>query len=203
MLILLLADAGLQLGHDTAENTPHRLRPLISNERRTGLVTLARLSLLSGLACLISPAGSAAADASLEGLGGAAGFEGCHLVRAVSGDGNVVVGDCFDPFSRAWRWTRETGMVVPDLTAEMGDSSSFQDLSHDGEVIVGWADYGTGGHRHAYRWTVGDGWTDLHPDMPTHPTPCSPICAWSSFAYSISPDGSFIGGKVRNISFVF
>jgi uncharacterized membrane protein len=167
-------------------------------------VALARLSQLSGLACLISLAGSAAADASLEGLGGAAGFELCHQVRAVSGDGNVVVGGCGNSVSRrAWRWTRETGMVVPDLSAEMGDESTFKDLSHDGEVIVGSADYGTGGVRHAYRWTVSDGWTDLHPDMPTYPIPGCPACAWGSAAYSISPDGSFIGGQVSNVSLAF
>jgi uncharacterized membrane protein len=85
----------------------------------------------------------------------------------------------------------------------MGDESTFLDLSYDGEIIVGSADYGLGGLRHAYRWTESGGWSDLHPDMPTHPIPSCPSCSWGSAAYSISPDGSFIGGQVSNVSLAF
>lgn len=80
---------------------------------------------------------------------------------AVSANGSVVVGDFYDGSSaydfRAFRWTKETGLV--SLGALDGRNSSAAGVSADGSVVVGFSPNGAGDH--PFRWTAATGMVDL------------------------------------------
>jgi probable HAF family extracellular repeat protein len=74
--------------------------------------------------------------------------------NAVSADGTVVVGvSNSSSGTRAFRWTRETGMV------ELGPGESLG-VSADGNVIVGYA-YDSNNLEYAFRWTPTTGFQPL------------------------------------------
>ncbi|AYQ26836.1 autotransporter domain-containing protein [Polaromonas sp. SP1] len=79
--------------------------------------------------------------------------------RAVSGDGNVVVGEAVlaSGAKRAVRWT-QAGIQNIAAGFTNGDSSAAA-TSHDGSVIVGVKTTGT--ITHAFRWTEAAGMQDL------------------------------------------
>ena len=107
---------------------------------------------------------------------------------AVSGDGNVVVGDSLNnaffqanaasqPY-HAYRWTQATGMV--DLGLLAGDTGSHANaVSYDGSVVVG--NSGTLSSSHAWRWTPSGGLTTIASNAQT--------------ATGVSSDGSVVVGK--------
>lgn len=91
-------------------------------------------------------------DISPEGAYGA-------WARAVSDDGNVVVGSYTtteDGIGQAFRWTAASGAVplgtIPD---HLGSNPFF--LSGDGNVVAGLSTYGTGVENVPFRWTEATG----------------------------------------------
>jgi probable HAF family extracellular repeat protein len=103
--------------------------------------------------CSINGDSYACKPPAFEWLEPLSGWASCSASN-VSDDGQVVVGGCFDtPTSqRAFRWTREDGMVV---LGDLGDESYAVASSGDGAVIVG--EYKIGEQRHWFRWTVATG----------------------------------------------
>jgi probable HAF family extracellular repeat protein len=103
--------------------------------------------------CSIHGDGYACNPPAFEWLEPLSGWTSCSA-SDVSDDGQVVVGGCFDtPTSqRAFRWTREDGMVV---LGDLGDENYAVAVSGDGAVIVG--EYKIGDQRHWFRWTVATG----------------------------------------------
>jgi uncharacterized membrane protein len=91
------------------------------------------------------------------GLGGYPGSGGCPDISnayAVSNRGAVVVGLGWDDCAAsAFRWTKSTRMMI-SLGSLDGNASRANDLSADGDVIVGWDDDNTGARRGA-RWVDG------------------------------------------------
>ena len=90
------------------------------------------------------------------GLGGYPGSGGCPDISnayAVSNRGAVVVGLGWDDCAAsAFRWTKATRMI--SLGSLDGRSSRANDVSANGDVIVGWDDDLTGARRGA-RWVDG------------------------------------------------
>lgn len=78
----------------------------------------------------------------------------------VSGDGRVVVGISLDREgrTRAFRWTRESGMR--DLGTLGGDNSWAYSVTYDGTIIVG-TSIDSQGRSRAFYWTVNGGMRDL------------------------------------------
>lgn len=89
-------------------------------------------------------------------LGGYPGSEGCPDLSdayAVSNGGTTVVGLGWDGCkATGFRWTESTGMR--SLGSLDGQASRANDVSADGQVIVGWDDAPTGERRGA-RWVRG------------------------------------------------
>ncbi len=103
------------------------------------------------------------------------------IVRGISGDGSVIVGDSGPggPF----RWTQATGAILlRDLPGGITDSD-VGGISADGQVIVGHAVFATGDE--AFRWTAQTGMVALG-----HLTPTSTFAR----ARAVSADGSVIVG---------
>jgi uncharacterized membrane protein len=107
---------------------------------------------------------------------------GTHWAMHISGDGSIVAGDrAWDDSFQAFRWTALEGMT--NLCAEPPrDECWSQDLSGDGTTIVGMRDETDS---RAFRWTVGEGFTDL-----IYPSD------WYLNVTSVSHDGSVIAGDV-------
>ncbi|MDI1238050.1 MAG: autotransporter domain-containing protein [Polaromonas sp.] len=91
---------------------------------------------------------------------GTLGVGGTSEARAVSGDGNVVVGEAVlsSGAKRAVLWAQDN--TIRNLAAGLpaGDSSAAG-VSHDGSVVVGVKTRGT--VTHAFRWTAAGGMVDL------------------------------------------
>jgi probable HAF family extracellular repeat protein len=89
-------------------------------------------------------------------LGGYPGSDGCPDLSdafAVSDGGEVVVGLGWDGCdATGFRWEQATGMV--SLGSLDGNASRANDLSANGQVIVGWDDSDVGDRRGA-RWVNG------------------------------------------------
>ena len=109
--------------------------------------------------------------------------------NAVAADGTVVVGISSSASgTRAFRWTRETGMV----TLDPYDGTRIEALaaSADGNVIVGFA-YDSNNLEFAFRWTPETGVQRLVPN------------ATQSWASGVSTDGSVIVGWASNLGVFF
>jgi probable HAF family extracellular repeat protein len=101
----------------------------------------------------------------------------------VNYDGSVVVGTGSSPIAdfRAFRWTRQTGMV--DLGALPGGTYSFGSaVSASGNVVVGTSS--VPGNEVAFRWTAQSGMRALDSLDPN----------FSSGAFTVSANGAFAAG---------
>jgi uncharacterized membrane protein len=118
--------------------------------------------------------------------------------RAMSADGNTIVGDnLFSgpppslPIIQAFRWTNPAsgGLGTQELGFLSGGSfsSTARASSSDGSVIVGWSDAGPAGTL-PFRWTSATGMVALEP---------LPAGGSAGFARSCSADGSVIVGSVN------
>ncbi len=97
---------------------------------------------------------------------------------AVSGDGSVVVGASDTAtYTRAFKWTRETGLV--ELVG-YGRGSGAQGINADGTVVVGSASFSSGAIR-AVRWTSAG----IYP---------LGSLGGNSFAYAVNGNGSVVVG---------
>ena len=107
------------------------------------------------------------------------------FVTGVSADGSVVSGmGETDTGTEGFRWTAADG--VRGLGSLPGQTQSFaEDVSGNGQVLVGVA-FSTGGTRdHAFRWTQAGGMQDLG---------ALPGSQFGAHAYSTNSDGSVVVG---------
>ena len=115
---------------------------------------------------------------------------GATNASAVSSDGTVIVGHGLISVtgefrSEAFRWTRETGPVGLDDLPGGSFSSSANDVSADGSVVVGVATTSAGDQ--AFRWTQSAGIQPLEEGD-------SPSGFDESQALAVSSDGTVIVG---------
>ena len=137
------------------------------------------LAVLSGSAQAIAP--------SFELLGQLPSPDPSSTARAVSADGEVVVGESTGSGSSKvpFRWTAAEGMVDLSVLFPGGESRGYaHDVSADGSVVVGSTHGVVVGQ--AFRWRQGEG-LDILPSPP----------GWESYtkrATGVSADGSVIVG---------
>jgi probable HAF family extracellular repeat protein len=135
--------------------------------------------------------------------------------HAASFDGSVVVGQAN---FRAFRWTRETGMVEAPIYHALGVSAdghalvgmnvrwtasnlwrelgalgrggqtSAYGISADGDVVVGFSETPRG-DAHAFRWTASGGMRDL-----------GVTTGAESLAWGVSGDGHVVFGEARSVA---
>jgi probable HAF family extracellular repeat protein len=136
------------------------------------------------LLCSSSPA----AEFSFTPLGGLPGGNFDSIPFAISADGTVVVGSAESSFgSRAFRWTREGGMVaLGDLPGgqEYSVGGSGKSVSADGNTIVGYSG-SSNAQAEAFRWTQAGGMVGLGALVPG---------GYRSIAWGVSGDGSTVVG---------
>jgi probable HAF family extracellular repeat protein len=138
---------------------------------------------------LLATASAGFGEPRFQGLGvdPAAGLR-ASTPYGVSADGSVVVGTAHDTVrSEAFRWTRETGVVVLGDLPGGGGFSSARAVSADGTVVVGHGSSPEGVE--AFRWTAADGMRGLG-DLPGGD--------FESRALAISADGSVVVGQGRS-----
>ena len=93
-------------------------------------------------------------------LGRLHAHHGLAAASGISADGSVVSGFSCGP-CEAFRWTKETGMVgLGDLTENSVSDSRAEDISADGNIIVGTATQLDGSFQ-AFRWTSEGGMQGL------------------------------------------
>jgi probable HAF family extracellular repeat protein len=140
-------------------------------------------------------------DDGIEGLGDLPG--GAHLsyARGVSEDGSVVVGQSDSTFQsdegiwagqEAFRWTVEEGMVGLGDLPDYPFGSRAEDVSADGRVITGTADFRTGegsegDSGEAFLWTEEIGMVGLG-------SLSGPTRGAVSVGEGISADGTMVAG---------
>ena len=111
----------------------------------------------------------------------------------VSGDGQIVVGDCeysefTDAYGQAFRWDAQGGMQGLGFLRPNGTHSKAYGISRDGSTIVGMSQSGgLLGDIEAYAWTQAGGMKEL-PGLPGQST-------IENFAMAVNADGSVIVGK--------
>lgn len=116
------------------------------------MIAIPRLALLAAACSSVT----AFADPTITNLGHLGG--NYSDAAAISGNGNVVVGETFDLSSgRAFRWTQADGMT--DLGTLGGAFANATAVSHDGSVIVG--NSSDGSSFLAFRWTQVGGMVSL------------------------------------------
>lgn len=119
------------------------------------------------------------------------GFPGTPAV-AISGDGSVVVGNDLPPngIGMGYLWTRATGRApLGEVPGADYQWVQVEDLSADGRVVVGWANWGSGDVQ-AFRWTAKGGYEMLGT------LNGQPMVE----ATSVSADGRVIGGQVGHFA---
>lgn len=137
-----------------------------------------------------------AADGSPTLLGKLPG-DGSATATAVSRDGSVVVGSSTDGAgnSRAFRWTRQTGMLDLGNTVDGLLASSASSVSGDGRIIVGSGRTSAGDV--ALIWDEDHGWRLL--DAVLSGDYQTPVTGWKlTGAAAISDDGHTIAGNGTN-----
>jgi len=105
------------------------------------------------------------------------------VAYAVSGDGNVVVGD-YDNLGvlRAFRWVE--GVGFQDIGPLGVGNTGAKGVSHDGKVVVGFSEIGLSSM--AFRWVEGVGMTGLGTLRSDN--------AGSSYAAGVSSNGNVVVG---------
>jgi len=109
--------------------------------------------------------------------------------RAVSTDGSVIVGD-IGSLVRPFRWTAQSGLVNLGLPSGGAIQATAQDVSSDGNMIVG-AGIKPSGDAYAYVWREGSGFQNL--ETLSGDT--------ISVAREVSADGNRIVGYSRRADF--
>jgi probable HAF family extracellular repeat protein len=113
------------------------------------------------LACVLAaePAGGQTLP-SFTGVGDLTGGGASSAARAVSADGDVVVGSSEGADGvEAFRWTSGGGIVGLGFLSLVDPFSEATGVSADGSVVVGNSDNGSGDR--AFRWTSGGGMVTL------------------------------------------
>ncbi len=111
----------------------------------------------------------------------------------ISNDGNIIVGFAGNgTVDRAFRWTQGTGMVDLGVLGGTSAYSSANDISGDGEIIVGSVDNTTSSGTVAFYWTQDDGMQDLNEMLTDVGVDLTGITLQSAVA--ISEDGEYIAG---------
>jgi len=135
-------------------------------------------------ACVLSLIATAGWSQRLTWLG-TAGYT-ASMAYGVSADGSVVVGVASTSgrggTTRAFRWTRATGMQ--ELVTFPAIATS---ISADGSVVIGWF-YDSASNHRAFRWTATGGTEDLG----------TLTGGRQSWAYGVSANGSVIVGVSTN-----
>ena len=130
-------------------------------------------------------------DGAVEPLGDPEGPGPFPQPRAVSADGEVVVGSAFSSDGiQAFRWTSASGIVgLGDLLGRQFRSAALS-VSADGAVLVGTSqsDRSKSGYPEAMHWTEPDGMTPLGDLLGG---------VFGSVATAISGDGRMIVGSGR------
>lgn len=102
--------------------------------------------------------------ATITGLGQLEGnVDPASEAWAVSANGNVIVGDAYvgsPATARAFRWTKDTGMVSLGLLPD-GTNSNAYGVSTTGKTICGVCYLSTGPLSVAFRWTEEEGMVSL------------------------------------------
>jgi probable HAF family extracellular repeat protein len=138
------------------------------------------------------------ADDGMTLLGDFAGGRFYSAAYGVSHNGSVVVGHGSvstigfgDNGNRAFRWTRDGGMVDLGVVAGRYPATGAFGISADGSVVVGHdGEYFFPG-RIAFRWTADDG-----------ATPVGQVATWAnSVAGDVSADGTVIVGEFDDQAF--
>lgn len=99
------------------------------------------------------------AETGMQDLGVLFSTHWAGRANAVSADGTTVVGWTHGYYSRAFRWTLAAGMQ-PLNTFPDGGSTFAQDVSADGQIVVGYAQRGM--EEHAVRWRADGSIEDLN-----------------------------------------
>ena len=114
----------------------------------------------------------------------------------ISANGSVIVGG----YSKAFRWTQSSGMVLLDDYAKTDEWSYARGVSADSSIIVGSSNvlHGTSGPMEAFLWTQETGMVSLKETLIGAGLD---VRGWSLFsAQAISADGFTIVGNGRNPS---
>jgi len=124
------------------------------------------------------------AQEGMVGLGASRSY-----ARGVSADGSVIVGEV-GSLIRPFRWTSQNGLVNLGLPPGGANEASAQDVSNDGNTIVG---YGVkpSGDSYAFLWREDGGFQNLG----------SLLGDTISLAREVSGDGSRIVGYSRRADF--
>jgi probable HAF family extracellular repeat protein len=148
--------------------------------------------LVAALALAACDSGGAESGPSFRRLGSPTGPR--HgIARAVSSDGDVVVGEFLQQGQRAFRWTASDGPVDLGVfpSTDPPTFSDARDVSSDGSVVVGVSSHPTRGRLGvAYRWTAGGGMVDLGRLPLSHPPP-----GFRALANGVSADGRVVVGQ--------
>lgn len=129
----------------------------------------------------------------LEDLGLTTGTQ--SIAIAISGDGNVVVGEATDAsgFWRAFRWTSATGMQ--DIGTLGGPESVAYAASQDGSVIVGTSlNSSLSDSNDAFIWTASTGMLSLRSVLDSDGVHSADNWVRVTSATGISADGTIITG---------
>jgi probable HAF family extracellular repeat protein len=129
-------------------------------------------------------------EGGMMGLGDLPGGRFNSEARAVSADGETVVGWGHESDRhQAFIWTREGGMTgMGDLPGGLVESEALG-VSANGSVAVGWSNSAAG--LEAFRWTIAGGMVGLG-DLPGG--------IFSSQAYGVSASGAAIVGEGNSAS---
>lgn len=162
---------------------------LLTNRRKGETMRIARTMVWAMVSIVLS---ATWASANFQGLGDLPGGSYYSRAYAVSADGSTIVGisksTASDPFSEAFSWAKESGMVgLGDFPGGDLFSSIATGVSANGSVVVGSGRSASGPE--AFCWTSGAGMTGLG-DLPGGP--------FLSMAHSVSADGSVIVGRASS-----
>jgi len=155
------------------------------------------IALAGGLGLALA---ASASDARFDALGDLPSGIFSSVASAVSADGSVVVGRGEAilgerAWSRAWRWTREDGMVdLGDLEGGL-PASLAHDVSADGLTVVG--SFRSGSGPKAFVWNARRGMQSVRARLAE--APGLDLSGWTlSRTVAVSDDGRTLAGTGTN-----
>ena len=110
------------------------------------------------------------------------------MAHAVSDDGSVVVGhnDLVD-LTHAYRWVQDSNDPISGTIYDLGAYAGAEDVSADGNVVVGWTGLPAWQLAEAFRWTAESGTMVGLGELPDNSN--------QNTAWGVSPDGDTIVGE--------